>query len=76
MSHYKLMINRHEHTVVRGDRAPSREITPSAGPALAHNKEYLTCCLAQPLPLFPIFLPIPAFECFVSRKGIYQILCD
>lgn len=33
MSHYKLMTNRHEHTAVRGDRAPSREITQRAGPA-------------------------------------------
>lgn len=34
MSHYKLMINRHEHTAVRGDRAPSREIIRPAGSAL------------------------------------------
>lgn len=35
MPHYKLMINRHEHTVVRGDRAPSREIIQPAAPALS-----------------------------------------
>lgn len=83
MSHYKLMINRHEHTAVRSDRAPSREITGRAGPAAGPSVHYtvILYVLAQPLAFFSIFLPKHTF-CVISlgtvsnslwSKGMHEI---